>query len=403
MNLTIRRHPYTVPSYSLTGDLLSYLQCGLQYRYQNRAALPPSKPVQLWFGQFIHGVLEESYRQWEQERRSLPWDEKRVQRIADLIVRRLNARGVQFQRFLLLGIALERAFLAINRIGPILFPLIAECEVKLHGLRTLPPGTPKTVRQSDYYEVTGVVDVITSVEIRGASAENALARTLLGPPAQYDVVVDYKGMRRPPASDPGDPTWVHHEWQVLTYSWLRLQQLGELRTRDGLLLYLNELAPGAEDMDSLAVEVLDRDPPTTDIVPVGGDLEALRSWRSGKPEWTSRMDAWEDVIAAWWRSGRQSGEPFPRMPSLPSPLSDDFLLRRAMRVVSIDPNVVGIGIANFDRVVGKIETSVAKEVATGQVIASWDPLPRDENCTVCDFRYWCPAPGNRYRRPPVAP
>lgn len=402
MTISVRRNPYTVPSYSLTGDLLSYLTCGLQYRYQNRAALPPSKPVQLWFGQFIHGTLEESYRRWA-DGRALPWDEVQVQQVAQQVIRRLDARGVQFQRFLLLGIALERAYQAINRIGPILFPLIAECEVKLQGLRGLPRGVPRTVRQSDYYEVTGVVDVITSVEIRDASPENVLARTLLGPSPAYEVVVDYKGMRRPAALDPSDRIWEYHEWQVLTYAWLRGQQTGEARTTSGLLLYLNELAPGTEDMDALAGEVLNNEPAITDVVPTDDDLDALRAWRAEKREWASRSERWEDDIGEWWRTGRQGDEPFPRMPSLASPLSPGFLLQRAMRIVAVDKQSIMAKIGNFDHVVGQIERSVAAEVSSGEILTSWSPTPRDENCTVCDFRYWCPADGNRYRRPPVAP
>jgi CRISPR/Cas system-associated exonuclease Cas4 (RecB family) len=403
VTISVRRNPYTVPSYSLTGDLLSYLSCGLQYRYQNRAALPPSKPVQLWFGQFIHGTLEESYRRWSEHSQRLPWDELQVQDVARAVIRRLEARGVQFQRFLLLGIALERAHQAINRVGPILFPLIAECEVKLQGLRGLPDDVPRIIRQSNYYEVTGVVDVITSVELREASPENNLARTLLGPPANYEVVVDYKGMRRPAESDPNDHTWEHHEWQVLTYAWLRRQQTGEARTKKGLLLYLNELAPGAEDMDRLAEEVLDHTPPVTDIVPSGSDLVALQAWRTEKREWTSRVDDWEDAIADWWRTGRDAGGRFPHMPAFISPLSPGLLLNRAMRVVTVDEDSILEKIGNFDRVVGEIEQSVAKEVTSGQVLTSWTPTPRDETCTVCDFRYWCPADGNRYRRPPTAP
>ena len=66
MKLEVRGTEHLVPSYSLTGDLLSYLVCRLQYRYQNRSSLPPSRPVQLWFGSFLHGTLEMCFRYWNE-------------------------------------------------------------------------------------------------------------------------------------------------------------------------------------------------------------------------------------------------------------------------------------------------------------------------------------------------
>lgn len=73
MELTPGSKPYMISEYSLTEDLLSFLTCNLQYRYQNRETLLPSIPIQLSFKKFIHGVMEEFFLEWDINKRNFPW------------------------------------------------------------------------------------------------------------------------------------------------------------------------------------------------------------------------------------------------------------------------------------------------------------------------------------------
>ena len=57
---------------------------------------PPPIPVQLWFGQFIHSVMEESYLEWrDQDKKEFPWDWKTEIREVEMeIHNRLMAQGL---------------------------------------------------------------------------------------------------------------------------------------------------------------------------------------------------------------------------------------------------------------------------------------------------------------------
>lgn len=154
MTLNIRNEPVTIPDYSLTGDLLSYLRCNLQYRYINGSALPPSRPVQLWFGEFIHGVMEMAFSIWRDKQYPLPWSytpiewkdresglslpENDIGEIGRRIEASLAVQGKIPRNKSARLTAYERAAAAINLIGSDLFPLVEFAEEPLNGSRPLP-------------------------------------------------------------------------------------------------------------------------------------------------------------------------------------------------------------------------------------------------------------------------
>ncbi|VVB92391.1 PD-(D/E)XK nuclease superfamily protein [uncultured archaeon] len=391
MSLSVRSKPYIIPEYSLTGDLLSYLTCGLQYRYQNKGSLPPSKPVQLWFGEFIHGVMEEAYREWQQnpQKRRFPWNwNSEIRDIELRIHRRLSARGLnpppgQFCRYDSPSntqrlcpdakhphklLASKRTEAAINTWGKHLFPLINEAEVKLKGIRDMPSYNPR-VSRSNYYGITGIIDVISSVHLANAPSGNLILHEIhqnsqiqqvidnLTSP-EYEIIIDYKGMRRP--SNLADK-WNYHEWQILTYAGLRKQQPQSKPIVAGILFYLNELIPSKTDIKLLKPEVVNNE---TDIMPSGLDLRNIINWIP-RP----RTDA----------------------PVLTLPFRES----RSIRVIPILPSNIQNGFQNFDNVVDEIESSILSETS-GQLINScWRAMAHRETCTACDFKTFCRSSAQR--------
>jgi len=181
-------------------------------------------------------------------------------------------------------------------------------------------------------------------------ADDAVQRSIAAL-REYDVIVDYKGMRRP-AKD--DEAWAYHEWQVVTYAWLRRKQPGSRPTAAAILLYLNELVPSQQDLIELARE-LGRD--RTDVRPSGRDAELLKRWK----------------------------------PRLPQPkLSSGFRETRSVRVIHIARDLTQKSLDSFDGVVGAIEEAVAREVAGTPVKECWSAKPEERKCTACDFKTFCP-------------
>ena len=392
MALGVRRLPFEVPSYSLTGDILSYQRCGLQYRYYNGSSLPPSRPVQIWVGEFIHGVLEEAYRLWRAADPPFPWPNNvtpwptppqqplrvahDIGELGDRVEARLSARGTRPRSQSARESAYQRAEAAINFLAPHLFPLITAAEERISGTRAMPPLPGGNIGRGDRYELTGVVDVISSVEV-ARDAGNPIVQVIHGvipPPAHgYDLIVDYKSMRRPAVNA---DYWRHHEWQVQTYSWLRAQAPNAQRVGAGLIIYINELSPSQADLEELQNDMRLNH---TDVVPPAGsaDYYAVHTWQRGHPVPT---------------------------------FTPEFRLRRAIHVIDVSPPNVGAAVANIDGVVVNIEQSAALEFNTGNILANWKACGGERDCVACDFKHFCPSPAearqpgaNWNPQPPVAP
>lgn len=377
MDLEIKRPDHIVPSYSLTGDLLSYLRCRLQYRYHNGSSLPPSRPVQLWTGEFLHGTLEQAFRFWAQNHDNYPfpwpctmrewdsptpnWAVNDIGRFAEIIEIALRRQGKQARSTAARNAAFRRVERAVNQIGPYLFPLISSAEKKVIGTRAV-PESDMNLRCSNY-EVHGVIDVLTNVTLGLVDEENLIRRAVqqLCPElvGEYEVVVDYKGSERPCSNS---PYWTQGSWQIHTYGWLRSRQPDSLPVAAGILIYINELTPGDSEMQNLRRGMLDG---TTDVLPIpnSADEQIIRMWVPGT-------------------SAEQ--------------LSLEFRLRRAIRVIPITHPSTEESLIAFDTVVRRAEEDIIQEANSGNIINAWYPNCEDVNtCAACDFRHFCPRPAGQ--------
>ena len=398
MKLPSRSKSYIIPEYSLTGDLLSFLTCNLQYRYQNKGTLPPSKPVQRWFGEFIHGVLEEAYIQWKQENTQFPWDWKEdIRPIEDLIDLRLQVRGLyphdEDLFFSILNkqdeemtiddlnehdhkkLASARAEKAINIWGKYLFPLIDSSELLIKGVRPMPNYNEK-ISRSNYYGINGVVDVLTSMKINKNLEQsnldnynNKIIEFLKKDPEfqkrisqfdegeDYEIIIDYKGMKRPPVKildSKVEDKWENHKQQILTYSWLRSKQEDANPIVAGIIFYLNELVPSKEDL------VLIKDEINNDLTDVGQEYQSD----------VDLINKWEEEDKA-------------------PELSDAFKINRSIRIINVDESEQDEALLKFDSVVANIENSLIKEMKGCKIQEAWKADSDERTCSACDFRTFC--------------
>ncbi|MBI3325999.1 MAG: hypothetical protein HYZ81_04750 [Nitrospinae bacterium] len=100
----------------------------------------------------------------------------------------------------------------------------------------MPPLPGGGQGRGDRYELTGIVDVISSIVV-SANLQNPLVQLLQSMIApvhpDYDLSVDYKAARRPAVQS---RFWQHEEWQVQTYAWLWRQMPQTRPVGAGLLI-----------------------------------------------------------------------------------------------------------------------------------------------------------------------
>ena len=383
MTISTRPIQSEMPQYSLSGDLLAYLNCATQYRFNNKGSLPPSAPVQQWFGEFIHGVMEEGCLHYKEGLLTFPCSPEYVQRLCVDVANRLRAKGLFATRIFAFEDTPEkkamdhpankRAFTAISMLGPSLFPLITGNEIRLNGMRDM-PGYDPNLSRNKHYTITGIADVVSHIDL-DADKDNMIVRYLMSKDEvraliesnrEFEVIIDYKGMDRPDLGSEEDRTWDYHAWQVQTYMWLRKKQVeaegSDMPVIAGILLYLNELMPSEETLTKMT-EQISRG--KTDIMPDATDAKILRNGQT---------------------------------------CSDKYRIDRCFRIIPYDEAMLKTSLEEFDEVVFEIESKVVEEIrGGGNVIDHWGGTYKRERCTACDMKGFCKAIPPEFRQKPQVP
>lgn len=393
--ISTRSRRYIIPNFSVTGDLIAFNECPLQYRFVNKGALPPSVPVQEWFGDFIHGVMEEAFLVWKNEADNgktteFPWDFDKVQDISIEIAKRLRGKGLRPYQNIFSEkhkgeinngkktedfIANRRAFLAVNMWGRYLFPLIEDNEVKLMGIRDMPVGLP--IKRADMYNITGIADVITSFNIKKSGTGNRLVEYLKEVPGikeriedeeNVQIIIDYKGTMRP---EPEKLEQYIH--QISLYMWLQEKNNAAKGSKTpivaGVLLFLNELYPRSDDVPKL--DGMEESEFKKKFSPTKIDMDIVRS--------QELLDNEE--------------------------LSEEFRYRRSIEIIPNEPSKIEESLKWADDTVEKHERCVIAELENSDdVLTCWKSSEYEKRrCTACDYKLICPSTRDKAESIPHVP
>ena len=358
--ISVKREPFEIPCYSLSSDLLGYRQCPLQYRFVRISQLPPSRPVQMWFGEFVHFVLEHSFKYYKKTK-TIPTGIL-LEEICEKVRKKLATRGIFARNRYIYKLAVDRVILINEKISPDLFKLMEYAEKKVSGTEKF--DTIYNYLPADRFEITGVIDILSKNKLQlhdKIYTGNLIKKKILDKfkdekkslpsiDEEYEMIVDYKGMIRPPKNN---PTWERHKLQLLLYKFLREKQPDANKVIAGILIYINEIKPTKSDLKKIFKKF---------------------NFLDIKPEKGS-----SDYIAIKNKDLNN--------------ISEELKIDRTIRIEILDDELTMNALQEFKKTVIEIEKRKFDEKNIKNIIDSWKPdsAPDKDTCAPCDYRYKCPA------------
>ncbi len=231
----------------------------------------------------------------------------------------------------------DHAKAVINEFGAVFFPLIRESGISVKSARLIPKYKFPSAWRSEptnACEIMAETDIISHDRLNASRpTTKALQRVIravmpFNAPTPFEIVVVYKGRRRPPFLG-ADALDVDTQWNIdkccLHYlAHLRHQQNPTVPVIGGMIVYLNELCPTLEALSRFFVEVQYG---ATDIIPLqGGDLErGFKGWANLPKNVRARANV-------------------PQMPLV-------FRLNRAVRLFHITPKTMKQAMKMMDELV----------------------------------------------------
>ncbi|MFM7037573.1 MAG: hypothetical protein ACKO2L_07610 [Planctomycetaceae bacterium] len=368
MTLSIRPSAAALTTWDVAGDLLSFLRCGLQYRYSRPGKPCPSHSAQQFSGRFLQQVLEDAWLHFKAPASpSFPWPDTALQELMDHVEQRLAAHGVRCQSALGRHYTRLRAAAAVNELGPLLFPLL--CHARLHvrgGSHPQPVADSCDSTSQPSWELTSTIHAIARLEpFNPAPGSNPLLTLIQQHIREFhaetvELIVDFQGNQRPDSQQSAP----------LCDDWTQIQihaasSLYGPRTQHpvvaGMVCYLSELVPSRRQFRFLRQTLLQR--PDDPAVPSADSLDAriLRTW---KP--------------------RSASE-------LPPLLSLHFRLQRTIRIIPISSAAQQATLHQLASTIRRINRCRSEEQRSSQILSAWELNPSNPAvCNACDARTWCP-------------